>query len=150
MIFFIKIDYFLNFSYLCIRICGYRGVAQSVQSASVTLKRSSVRARSSLPEEIYLDVAQLVAHLVRDQEVARKQVYGNVPGVRIPHSPLRGSFGICGAILRRFLFIPRCSAAAPRGIPIPLRSIGCLHCFDASHLADVSARRLKPPSLRST
>ena len=58
------------FYYLCIRICRDRGVAQSVQSASVTLKRSSVRARSSLPEEIYLDVAQLVAHLVRDQEVA--------------------------------------------------------------------------------
>ena len=49
----------------------HRGVAQSVQSASVTLKRSSVRARSSLRDtEEYLDVAQLVAHLVRDQEVA--------------------------------------------------------------------------------
>ncbi len=49
-------------------------------------------------------------------------------------------------------FYPRRFAAAPRGMPIPLRFIGCLHCFDASHLADVPARRrcafalLKVPS----
>ena len=51
-------------------------------------------------------------------------------------------------------FYPRRFAAAPRGMPIPLRFIGCLHCFDASHLADVPARRrrafalLKVPSRR--
>ena len=50
-------------------------------------------------------------------------------------------------------FYPRRFAAAPRGMPIQLRFIGCLHCFDASHLADVPARRrrafalLKVPGL---
>ena len=31
-----------------------------------------------------------------------------------------------GLALRATLSFPRCSAAAPRGMPIPLRSIGCL------------------------
>ena len=65
----------------------HRGVAQSVQSASVTLKRSSVRARSSLPEEIYLDVAQLVAHLVRDQEVAGSSPVIQTKGVVVESFP---------------------------------------------------------------
>lgn len=47
------------------------------------------------------------------------------PPVATRHPPFRGNAGTCCATL-----------AEP----------GCLRCFDASHLADAPARRLKPPS----
>ena len=47
------------------------------------------------------------------------------PPVAARHPPFRGNAGTCCATL-----------AEP----------GCLRCFDASHLADAPARRLKPPS----